>query len=316
MSSWRLLRTFFAWDTGPSKQTPISKRESDLMPLWQSRRSSFRRVPVTLLLTASVTFVIAAQVIDVPIVARCMNAGLIVFGPPLLLLPSLMLWVIPLGVVLAPIIVRERVSGSWEILRAAPFTTEELLLSKTNGALRRLRGLVVSLGGLQAQLLAAILISLGLIEFLNAVNNLPEDRFSTEARSVLCLGGIALLAVMAGLFLLDRLQQLVLMIVAALALSTSSGSVQMALMRAVAATFVTWVVDGGAAVLALLLQPAGQVQDLSYSAAAVVMLGPIGGYVIELPPVRLALFITATFLVREIAVHSLWRIAVRGANKL
>lgn len=316
MGSWTLLRTFIAWETLPTTQSPIFKRESDQSPLWQSRRLSFPRVPALLLITASVALVLAVQLIDVPLVSRCANAGLMVIGPPLLLLPSLVLWVVPLGVVFAPIIVRERHSGNWEILRATPFSVEELLLNKAGGALWRLRRLLVSLGGLQAQILAAVLLSLGLIQFLDALNNLPEERFGAIDRSVLCIGGVVLLGVIAGLFLLDRLQQLIVMIVAALALSTSSGSTQMALTRAVAATFLTWVVDVAVAVLALILQPAGQVQDFVYSTAAIVMLGPIAGYVIELPLVDVALLILATFTVREIAVRGLWRIAVRGASKL
>lgn len=315
MSSWLLLRSFFTWDRTPATQSPIFRRESGHPPLWQQHRSVFSRVPFALFIIVFIVLIIATQLIDIPLAARCINAGLMVLGPPVLLLPSLVLWAIPLGMVLAPIIVRERQSGTWEILRTTPYSTEELLLNKAGGALWRLRGLLGSLGSLQAQVLVAILLGLGVIEFFNAMSNLPEDQFGVVNRSVLCMGGLALLLMAAGVFLLDRLQQLILMIVTALVASASARSSRMALTRAITMAFLAWLADAGAAVTVLIVQP-GQVQEIGYSLAAIVMMGPLAGYAIELPLLRLALLAAATLMIREIAVHCMWRLAVRGASKL
>lgn len=317
MGSWTLFRTFFAWKTTPTTQSPIFKRESNQPLIWQSRWTlTHPPIPVSLIIFALVVAVITAQLIDVPLVTRCANLLLMLAGPLVLLLPSLVLWVIPLGLVFARVIVRERSAGNWELLRTTPFNTEELLLQKAGGALWRLRGLLSSLGNLQAQVLAAILLSLGMIEFLDTMNTLPESRFGGMDRSVLCIGGLFVLLGIAGLFLLDRLQQLILMIVTALAMSASTRSMHMALTRTIAATFLVWLADVGAAVLALLAQPAGQVQDFGYSIAATVMMGPMAGYLIALPPLSLIVLVLATFVIREFAVHGLWRFALHGAQQL
>ncbi|MBN2305119.1 MAG: hypothetical protein JXQ72_11610 [Anaerolineae bacterium] len=314
MSSWALFRAFFPWNDSLIKNMPVFARDRTLAQVWQRISAVLDRFPVTLIVLSSIGTFLAVRIIDPPYARFCLDGLLLLIGPPVLLLPSLVLWVLPLGFALAPIIARERHHRLWEMLRVTPYTTEELVIGKARGALWELRGLFTRLGELQVQVIAAILLGLGFMQFLSLVQEWPGD-LSPTGRSALCVGVLLMLLVLLGVFFLDRIQQLTLMITAALAASTSATATHTGLTRTITATFVAWSLDAGVAVVVLLVQPGGHVQDIKFSVAAVVMLGPIAGYVIDLPPLTIACLITATLAAREVTIRVLWRLALHNAER-
>lgn len=315
MSSWDLFRHFLRWEEFPASRTALFLRETGQPLVWQELAGRLPRIRPAIVLPLLILVFVLLRIASPSLAARCLTGPALMLGIPLLLLPSLVLWIVPLSLALAPIIARERHHQSWELLRATPYSAEELLLTKAGGALWRLHGLISRLGSLQAQVLAAIVLGLGIMEFLGNVDGVAESS-TTISRNVLCMGTLVLVLVVAVVLLLDRLQQIILMVVAALFAGASTASTQTAVMRAVTASFIAWGLDFGAGVLVIALQPPGHVEDFGFSVAAIVMLGPVAGYVLELAPLAVAALMVATLVTREAIIRTLWRLAVRGAQQL
>jgi len=75
-----------------------------------------------------------------------------------------------------------------------------------------------------------------------------------------------------------------------------------------------WMIDVGIAETLVALDPGGASMSVTAHVRLLVMLGPVGGYLAELAPLRAALYIALTLLVREAAVRLLWRLTVRAAR--
>ncbi len=317
LNSWDVLRALFPWQDPPPARLPLARREKVRLLALARIANLMHRVPsmvwvvVVALYVAAVIYSRAAQV------PLCLNALLLLLLAPLaLFIPSLLVWALPLGLTLAPIIAREREGSTWEVLRATPYSTEEILLTKAHGALRSLRERLWWLWYVQVQgLIASLLIGSG-ITLVSGALRVSSEAWGSSAQNVVCVATIGLVLAVAAGYLFDRVQQLVLMIVAALAASTGSSSVREAMTAAVTASLLAWGVDVMVGVAVLAIQPVGEVRDVGFSLITMILLGPYAGYMLELNPFVILAAALLTFLARSIAIRRLWTVALRGAEKL
>lgn len=316
INSWDVLRGLFPWQEPPASRLPLARREK-VGSLALARISAIvPRIPGVvwvLVVGLYVGAVLYSRSSQAPV---CLSALLLLLAPLALFAPSLLVWALPLGLTLAPIIAREREGGTLEVLRATPYSTEEILLAKAQGALRSLRDRLWWLWYVQVQgLIASLLIGSG-IALVSGALRVSSQEWGSSTQNLLCVGTIGLVLAVAGGYLFDRVQQLVLMIVAALAASTPSSSVREAATAAVTASLLAWGMDIMVGVGVLAIQPVGEVRDVGFSLVTMIVLGPFAGYLLELNPGVILAATLVTFLARSIAIRQLWGVAVRGAEKL
>lgn len=242
--------------------------------------------------------------------------GLALAAPLIALAPSLLLWAVPLALALAPPVAREREARTWEVLRTTPLTTEEILLSKAQGALTSLRRALRPIWHAQMHILAALLVGAGATLLLSGGLLVTDEVGMLTRQNPLCLGAPLVVAATLAAYLLDRVQQFVLMAVAALVASTAAPSVRAATSAAIGAVLVAWAVEMAVGAVWLLAQPSGEVRDLALSLLAIALLGPPSGYLMELSPGMAALAMLSTFGVRALALRLLWRQAIRQAERI
>ena len=174
-----------------------------------------------------------------PLALACMTNLVLL---PVLLLPSLALWTIPLGLTLAPVIVRERVLNTWHTLRITPMDTQTLVLSKARAALLRLDGFMAL--SRAAMIVAAAMVSAISLNLIAHLTHQYSDRLpALEA----CGLGSLIMVLSALIFLVDRAQQFTLMALAALAAGASGPSIRIALPGAIASALLAWMIDVGIA---------------------------------------------------------------------
>jgi hypothetical protein len=311
-----VLRALFPWQDTPPTRLLLARREKIRWPALAPVADLVNRVPSGVWLLVVVLYVAAIVYSRAAEAPLCLNGLLLLLAPLALFVPSLLVWALPLGLTLAPIVAREREGGTWEVLRATPYSTEEILLTKAHGALRSLRERLWWLWYVQVQgLIASLLIGSG-IALVSGALSVSGREWGSSAQNLLCAATIGLVLAAAGGYLFDRAQQLVLMIVAALAASTGSSSAREAATAAVTAALLAWGVDVMVGVAVLAIQPVGEVRDIGFSLITMILLGPYAGYLIELHPVVILAAALLTFLGRSIAIRQLWTIALRGAEKL
>jgi hypothetical protein len=226
---------------------------------------------------------------------------------PLLLLPSLVWWTLPLGMALAPVVVREHEQGTWDTLRTTPLDTETILLNKARARLLR--------WSTQMYFSRGVLVFVSLIVGLISLNLFltPGSPVSSLPFAQACGVSAVVSAAAAGLFLLDRAQQFVLMAVAALAASVSSRAMRIAQPGAITAAFLVWLADAGIGAALIATDPQGPSASATDLARWLAMLGPLSGYMAYLSPERGIPYIALTLALRELAVRLIWRWIVRGS---
>ena len=209
---------------------------------------------------------------------------------------------------LGPIVVEERTKRRWDVLLATPVGVESVLLGKVGGALWWIRYLIIGMGALLALLAAGIgFISLVLIPTgLTTLEDLPIF--------FLCGAALALPIASAIVFVIDRIQQYLLMVVAALTASASATSMRAAFATSAAAVLFVWVAEFTLAGILLALQVgATKLSDITYMLALAV-LGPMVGYIIDMDLIHAVLYAAGTLLLREILIDTLWRWSLRKAR--
>jgi ABC-type Na+ efflux pump permease subunit len=220
--------------------------------------------------------------------------------------PSLLLWTIPLGLALGPAIVREREDRTWELLRTTPLDLESLLLGKIQGSLWWLRNPIRTLHTII--LLAGLLVTGATL-----MSNTTLFGTDCETACQFLLWGWVPFSLL--LFVLDRMQQFALMIVVALAASSSSRTTRTGLVTGSLATFAVWLAEIGVGVLVLAAYPGQPTPHWAIPITAMVALGPIGGYLLELRFSLLVVAILATLALREIAFRWAWRYVMCTAGR-
>jgi hypothetical protein len=308
MQSWQLFKHLIPFRDSELEFTPVFQRERHRSFRWWTVSLPPRLIQVSL--PAAVLFVIvyvlALLTVPTSFVTYCLT-GLVIW--PVIALPSLGLWALPLGLTLAPVVVRERVAGTWHTLRLTPLDTETILLSKARAALMRIKPwLIIFRAVLIGVSLVAAMVSLNLIEHItHAYPSLPPLNA--------CGIGTLVMLVTALVFLIDRAQQFVLMAVAALAVSASNTSERLTLPGANAAALMAWMADLGVVVVIQALHPGGAVVSLRGSLPLLVMLGPVAGYTGYLSPGFSAFFVIMTLLVRESVIRLLWHWTIIAARR-
>ena len=297
MTSWFLFRYFNVLAESPIDRHPLFTRALDNPPAWYGvvRRIAAKAGP----------WLVAATLLWLFIPIGTNSIILYACGP-VLLVPSLALWALPLGLALGPALAHERERRTWELLRVTPNDTATLVLIKARGALWWLRE---ALFVLRLVLVAASFpVGAGLMY---AVTHTPNPRTGPP----LCLATqLIVAAICALLYLMDRAQQLTLMMLAALGASAFSRSTRTAIPAATAAAGAAWLAD---ALLALVISaPAAALWGRidSPNIPALIVLGPLVSFVIELAARGAFVAFGLTLILREIAIWALWRGIVRAAH--
>jgi hypothetical protein len=308
MQSWQLFKHLIPFRESEVEFTPVFLRERQRAFRWWtvSLPPRVMRISLPAAVLLVIVYVLALIMVPMSLVTYCLT-GLVIW--PVVALPSLGLWALPLGLTLAPVVVRERAAGTWHTLRLTPLDTETILLSKARAALVRIKPwLIVFRAVLIGVSLVAAMVSLNLIEHItHSYPSLPPLNA--------CGVGTLVMVITALVFLIDRAQQFVLMAVAALAVSASSGSERLSLPGANAAALLVWIADLGAVFVVFSLHPGGAAVSLSGSLPLLVMLGPVAGYAGYLSPGLAVLFVVATLVIRELAVRFLWHWTVTAARR-
>jgi hypothetical protein len=307
MRSWQLFKHLIPLRDSEVEFTPVFLRERQRAFRWWTVSLPPRLTRVSFPAAVLIVIMYVAGLIfaPIPFVTYCLT-GLLIW--PLLILPSLGWWALPLGLTLAPVVIRERVAGTWHTLRLTPLDTETILLSKARAALMRIRPLLI--------VFRALLIAVSLVAAMMSVNLIEHLTHSYPSLSSNACGiGTLVMAIAALVFLIDRAQQFVLMAIAALAVSASSASERLTLPGANAAAFLVWMADLSAVIVVFSLHPDGAAISLRASLPLLVAIGPVGVYARHLSPGFAVLLIVATLIIRELAVRLLWHWTVSAARR-
>ena len=93
-------------------------------------------------------------------------------------------------------------------------------------------------------------------------------------------------------------------------------SMRAALTNGLIAVGLAWGIDMAIAIAVLAIQPAGSIGDFEFSVAAMITLGPLAGYMVELDPLPILVAVALTLLGREIVIRRLWAVTIHGAERL
>lgn len=301
MTSWRLLYCFFP-DNTALKRGPVFAHEMRQQPLWGPLAQWSSRLPVPLIVGILLIYFLA----DFPTLLLVRGMVFFVALRVCMLMPSMLYLVIPLALTLSPVIVREREQVTWEMLRAIPLSTGQIIQEKAAGALWWMRFRLNDM--VSTTLLTAVVVGgIGLVA--------GGSGLSVDQGYVLYIGVVAVITVGSVVaFLLDRVQQLGLMIVVVLAASATRRSLRDALPLAVTAVSGVWMLDVGLAWLILLVLPGPLTFPTEIHAIIFVLFSPIIVYLIELPLGLMVLVVMLTLALREIIVRALWRWTVNEAS--
>lgn len=284
---------------------PVTAREAGRPTLWYPVGMGLSRLGglfvyfVIFLMTGSMVLGSSDRFADI------LSVLLLPLFPLVIMLPSPLLWILPLSLSLAPLVVRERECGTWDLLRVTPYSTEYLLLAKMAGALwwmagmiNRLRSVILVYGLIVGGI--TLFFGTGIQEFS------PPDRLREWALVYVPVGMI--------IFLFDRMQLFAVMVVAALAAGASSSSVRSALVRTLSAVFGALVLDMALVWLVLIVAVQPSLEYPLLSIIALISFGPPLVYRAELALIPALLAIFGTFAVRAVVFRLLWRYTVSAAR--
>jgi hypothetical protein len=291
MYTWMLfVYVFLGWG---ASDNAIFIRDASRDPIWRNVVQQIARFR-TVWLLISLSFGIIGILY--------FNNMLFFFVPPLVI------FAMALALTLGPVVVEERTKLSWEILLTVPYDMRVILLGKASGALWHIRSLTYAMGILLMCVSAGVgTISLMLI---------PAGIARTSGWQELGLCGVLFIMPVLGslLFILDRMQQYALMVVAALASGTAAPSIRAALSTAATVVLLIWLFEIAVTEAFLTLEQGGAWQ-LSYtSILSVATLGPVVSYISQMNLSHAAFFTVGTLLLREVLIGSLWRWTLHRAR--
>jgi hypothetical protein len=308
MSSWNLFRYLTPfWE--PPIADPIFAREQTCPPIWRRVTPWMARAAKPALLAFVGVYGLALLLAPTPVNTLCVFSAAYLLFPLFALAPSLLFWMLPLGLTLGPIIVREREGGTWDTLRTTPLDTRLIVLSKAQGAVWPLRGLMAVIRNFLI-IVAFGVGAFGLIVMARAVFGAA----SILPAEIVCVIGLAVAAAGAIVFLADWAQQFVLMGVSAIAVSAAAPSQRIAVASAIVAAFIAWMVNAGVAWLVLLALPGHALSQPTSALPTLTILGPPVTYILALSPGEAAASIVLTLILREIVIRAIWRLALRAAT--
>jgi hypothetical protein len=294
MNSLKLLRQLMIfWH---AIENPLFVRETNHPPVWY-------RVYKRLAQATGLSLMLGGLICYVSIVLVFLLNNILI-----LVIPVLMFWMVLTSLTLAPIVVAEREHQTWETLRTTPLDTESILIGKAGGALWWQRDV------LRAMIALLMVFAVG-IALVGLILVPTSDQTSHYSDLLLCGLALVIPVIVAVVFVADRAQQFALTITGVLATSASARSNRVALASAVVVSFLLWLVDIGVAGVLLAIQPGRTSLTVETNWAVLATLGPVAEYLAELPLERVALYVTATLLVREAVIRLLWSWTLRRAQE-
>jgi hypothetical protein len=294
MSSLKLLRQLMIfWH---AVENPLFMRETNHPPVWY-------RVYKRLARATGVSLVIGGLVCYLSMVVVFLLNNVLI-----LIIPVLMFWMVLTSLTLAPVVVGEREQQTWETLRTTPLDTESIVIGKAGGALWWQRDL------LRAMIALLLLFAVG-IALVSLILVPMSDQTAHYSDLLLCGSALVIPVILATVFVADRAQQFALTVAGVLATSASARSNRVALASAVVVSFLLWLVDIGVAGVLLAIQPGRTSLTVETNWTVLATLGPVAEYLAELPLERVALYVSATLLVREVMVRVLWSWTIRCAQE-
>jgi hypothetical protein len=293
MNSFKLLRHLVIfWN---AIENPLFIRETNHPPVWY-------RLYVRMARTSGLSLVLGGLLCYVSIVLVFLMNNILI-----LVVPVLMFWMVLTSLTLAPVVVGERERRTWETLRTTPLDVETILVGKAGGALWWQRDMLRVMIGLLLLFAAGVgLVSLILVP--------TSDETAGLSSTLLCGAALVIPLIISLAFIADRVQQFALTVVSVLAASASARDGRMALSGAVVVSLLLWLVDIGIAGLLLAIQPDRATLAAETNWMVLATLGPVAGYLAELPLGKLALYVGGTLIAREIMVRLIWRRTIRRAQ--
>lgn len=307
MYSWWLYRALNVFNDSPLKRHPVYKHER--RHLMAQTNVFDRGIRAAVIVGSTLMFMLALWASD------SLNPTILCllpfcwFGPMVVVLPLMPLWVLPISIVVAPVVAQNRVRHTWDLLRITAVDPRDLLLALTRASVERLRGLLMWL--LMALIPLGMIVGTG---FAEAVLFKLEDRaISTDGLTPLFLGAVLWLFGVI-VIIVDRVQQLLMMCVGALAGGTFAGrSMRSAMLSGAVWALALWVAEIGTTALVVIVTPGLRV-DKSFDIALSVLIGPLPSYLVALPVEWALLAMLLTLLAREAAIRLLWQSALRAAR--
>jgi hypothetical protein len=294
MSSLKLLRQLMIfWH---AVENPLFMRETNHPPVWY-------RVYKRLARATGVSLVIGGLVCYLSMVVVFLLNNVLI-----LIIPVLMFWMVLTSLTLAPVVVGEREQQTWETLRTTPLDTESIVIGKAGGALWWQRDL------LRAMIALLLLFAVG-IALVSLILVPMSDQTAHYSDLLLCGSALVIPVILATVFVADRAQQFALTVAGVLATSASARSNRVALASAVVVSFLLPPPPIGVAGVLLAIQPGRTSLTVETNWTVLATLGPVAEYLAELPLERVALYVSATLLVREVMVRVLWSWTIRCAQE-
>jgi hypothetical protein len=291
MYTWILfVYVFLGWG---ASDNAIFLRDASRDPIWRNLAQRIARFRTVCLLIGLLFAVIGIVFVK--------NA-LFLFVPPLAI------FALALALALGPVIVEERTKLSWEILLTVPYDMRGILLGKASGALWHIRSLTYAMG----ILLMCVSAGVGT----GSLTLIPVGSTQTSEWYAVGLCGVLFIMPVLGslLFILDRMQQYALMVVAALASGTAATSIRTALSSAISAVLLIWLLEVAVTEAFLTLEQGGAWQLNYTSILSVATLGPVVSCITQMNLTHAALFTAGMLLLREVLIGSLWRWTLHRAG--
>lgn len=316
MTAWQLFRHLNIFNHHPTERHPVYQREAERAIDWTRLTE---RIVHTLsgVIPAFAAAYLLAGLLNSPLQSYLdivLVAGMVGF----VLLPSLAPWSLAFGLLIGPAVARERVRGTWAVLRVIPGGVEPVLLAKLRAALWPLRHPLHIIRHIW--LVMAFPVGLGVMQGFSALLGISQPGTIPTVMQFCASGGLlagalfGLLAAGMALYFIDRVHQLIAMALAALAVSTGARSTRMALVGGVTAALLAWIAETAGAALLVLALPGDRVTS-DMNALGLLVLGPVGGYVIDLQPIPALVAAAITLAAREIAIQALWRWSLWAARQ-
>lgn len=288
MSSWQLFLSSVS--ALKSYNNPIFMREAGRRPGWYLAAMPLLRTPF---LNAGIIIVIGLMWF---LSAVYLKSLLVVLLIPYLLLITLT------SLTLAPIIARERISHTWEGLLATPLGSEKIVLGKIAGVMWWLQPFITFMGWL----LIVIGSGIGLISLVLIPPQTPGF--------MMCLGLVIVPIAGAICFVMDRVQQYILILTSVVATSASPAMTHLANFAAITSMMLICLLETTLIGLLLVLIADGPVAFSVNRILLMITMGPVVSYVMSMPLLETILCTALTFLVRETAIRALWRWMVQQAS--
>lgn len=224
------------------------------------------------------------------------------FVPPLILLMFMT------ALTVGPLIVEERVKYSWETLLMIPVGLDVVLIGKIAGALWWTRHLISIVIALVFMTSAGV----GFISLVLIPVGLP---IAANFQQIFLCGSLILLPLLScTIFILDRVQQYMLIVASALSAGTLSSSVRGAFTSASVAAILVWMLEVLVAGTLLALRPGAALMLSKARLLLLMTTGPTVSFVIDLPIDVAALYLVIIWCMREISFRVLWRVSMRSAG--